>query len=105
MTREIEECWVAQAIERQRRFDRLGEELETGLRSATLSVRSPDDLVEVRVRADGSVDRVTLHGPVDADRGGDLSRAIDVAVGAAAEAARWARRTLYAELLSTRAAG
>lgn len=104
MAREIEEWWVAQAIERHRRLEQLRDQLEIGLRSATLSVHSPDDRVRVRVRADGSVDQVTLPGPVEGHSSRELSGAIDTAISGAADAARWARLVLYRDLLAARAA-
>lgn len=96
MARELDEAWVEEAIARQRGVERLRAEFEAWVGKAEVSVHSPDELVEVRVCADGSIRKVSV-GPLHGRTGGEVSRAVDAAVGAAADAADWARRTLYAE--------
>jgi hypothetical protein len=100
MARELDEAWVEEAIARHRRTERLRAGFEEWVRTAEVSVHSPDQLVEVRVCADGSIRNVSLAGPLRGRTDAEVSRSIEAAVGAAADAADWARRTLYAELLS-----
>jgi hypothetical protein len=96
MARELDEAWVEEAIARHRRTERLQAEFDAWVGTAEVSVQSPDELVEVRVCADGSIRRVSV-GPLQGRTGVEVSRSIDAAIGAAADAADWARRTLYAE--------
>ena len=105
LSREIEEWWVAEAIDHYRQCEQLQTELAARLGSAELLIRSPDESVEVRVRGDGTVQRVTVLGSLEGRSSGELSRAIDGTVNAAADAARWASRTLLAELLASRGPG
>jgi hypothetical protein len=98
MARELDEAWVEEAIARQRTVERLQVEFEAWVGAAEVSVHSPDELVEVRVCADGSIRKVSV-GPLQGRSGVEVSRAVDAAVGAAADAADWARRTLYAEAM------
>jgi hypothetical protein len=96
MAKELDEAWVEEAIARHRGVERLQAAFETWLATAEVSVHSPDELVEVRVCADGSIRSVSV-GPLQGRTGVEVSRSIDAAIGAAADAADWARRTLYAE--------
>jgi hypothetical protein len=96
-SRELDEAWVEQAIAGHRRAERLRAEFAARLGTTEVSVHSPDALVEVRVRADGSVRRVRVVGPLPGRTDVELSRSIEAALGAAGAAAAWARRTLYAE--------
>lgn len=96
MAKELDEAWIEEAIARHRKVERLRAAFDAWVGAAEVSIHSPDDLVEVRVCADGSIRQVSL-GPVEGRTGADLSRSIEAAVGAAADAADWARRTLYAE--------
>lgn len=96
MANELDEAWVEEAIARHRRVERLQAAFEAWVGAAEVSVRTPDELVEVRVCADGSIRKVSV-GPLQGRTGADVSRSIDAAIGAAADAADWARRTLYAE--------
>lgn len=97
MAREIDEAWVEEAITRYRRIEQLQAEFDARLAKTEVTVHSPDRLVEVQVCADGSIRRVTVVGSLDNRTNVELSRSIEAAVSAAAEAAEWARRTLYAE--------
>jgi DNA-binding protein YbaB len=98
MVRELSEAWVEQAIARHRWHERLQAEFDARLSMTEVSVQSPDELVEVRVAADGSVRQVNLVGPLHGRTNVEVSRSIAAALGAAADAADWARRTLYADL-------
>lgn len=98
MSAELDEAFVTDAIAGHRRTERLRAALAAGLGAVEVSVRTPDDLVEVLVGGDGSVRKVNLVGPVR-DRT-ELSRALDTAVSAAPGAADWARRVLCAELVA-----
>lgn len=97
MTEELDEAWVQAAIADYRRNERLQAEFTARVGTAEVSIQSGDELVEVRVRADGSVRTVNVVGSLHGRTDRELSRSINVALGAAADAADWARRTLYAE--------
>jgi DNA-binding protein YbaB len=99
MARELDEAWVEEAIARHRMAERLRDGFEEWVRAAEVSVHSADQLVEVRVCADGSVRKVSVAGPLHGHTDAEVARSVELAVGAAAEAAAWARRTLYAEFL------
>lgn len=94
---ELDEAWVEVAIARHRWYERLLAELHAWVSRTEVSVRSPDQLVEVRVTADGSVRQVNLVGPVQGRTSVEVSRSIQQALSGAAEAAGWARRVMYAE--------
>lgn len=97
MARELDEAWVAEAIAHHRRTERLQAEFAARVGAAEVSVHSPDELIEVLVSADGSVRKVAVVGPLQGRTNVEVTRSIDAALGAAADAAGWARRTLYAE--------
>ncbi len=97
MTREIDEAWVEEAITRYRRIDQLREQFRELVSRTEVTVHSPDKLVEVVVCADGTIRRVTVVGDLHGRTNDEVSRAVEAAVTSAADAARWARRTLYAE--------
>jgi hypothetical protein len=99
MARELDEAWVEEAIARHRSAERLRAGFAEWVRGAEVSVHSADQLVEVRVCADGAIRKVSVVGPLHGHTDAELARSIDTAVGAAADAADWARRTLYAEVL------
>jgi hypothetical protein len=99
MARELDEAWVEEAIARYRRTERLRAGFDEWIGTTEVSIHSPDRLVEVRVGADGAIRKVSVVGPLQGRTDAEVSRSIDAAVGSAAEAADWARRTLYAELL------
>lgn len=95
---ELTEAWVAEAIARHRWRERLRAEFEARVGATEVSVQSPDQLVEVRVGADGSVRQVNLLGPLHGRSTVEVSRSVATTVAAATDAAEWARRTLYAAL-------
>jgi hypothetical protein len=93
MGRELDEAWVGEAIARHRRDERLRAEVAARLALTEVRVRSPDEHVEVVVAADGAVRSVHV-----VESAPDLAGSIAAAVGAAPDAAAWARRRLYAML-------
>lgn len=93
MGRELDEAWVEKAIARHRRDERLRAEVAARLASTEVRVRSPDGLVEAVVRADGAIQNVHITGSPE-----DLAGSIAAAVGAAPDAAAWAKRRLSAML-------
>ena len=98
MAREIDEAWIEEAIGRFRRIESLQAEFEKAVHGVQVTVRSPDDLVEVVVTATGTVRDVTIVGSLQGRTSADVSRSIRSAVAAAADAAEWARRKLHAEM-------
>ncbi|MGC9670303.1 YbaB/EbfC family nucleoid-associated protein [Planosporangium sp. 12N6] len=96
MGREIDETWIDEAVERYQRIEARLAELDRVVKGVEVTVRSPDDLVEVVVTADGTVRDVRIHGGARSNE--ELSRAVREAVTAAADAAGWARRKLHAEM-------
>jgi hypothetical protein len=97
MTREIDEVWIEQAIDRYRRIEQLRADYATALRTTEVTVRSPDGLVEVLVSADGDVKDVRFVS-ADSRSPKELARSTQAAVTAAASAALWARRKLHDEM-------
>ncbi len=97
MAREIDETFIEEAVERYQRVDALLAQFETAIRGVEVTVSSPDGLVEVVVRADGTIRDVTVTGPLTGRSSAQLSRSIRDAVTAAADAASWARTKLHAE--------
>jgi DNA-binding protein YbaB len=91
MAGELDEAWVGEAIERHRRIEAAQAEYDKAVRGLEVTVRSPDDLVEVVVTGTGEIRTVVVVGNAE------LSRSVQSAVTAAADAARWARRKLRAE--------
>lgn len=97
MTREIDEAWVEEAIERYRRIESLQADFERAVNGIEVNVRSPDGLVEVVVTAAGAIVDVRIGPGMSARTNVEVSRSVYAAVTAAADAARWAREKLYAE--------
>ena len=97
MAREIDEAWIEEAVARYRRIEALQAEFDEAVHAVEVTVRSPDNLVEVLVSAAGEIRGVTILGAGHGRTGADLSRSVQVAVTAAADAARWAREKLHAE--------
>ncbi|HEU4422230.1 MAG TPA: YbaB/EbfC family DNA-binding protein [Pilimelia sp.] len=97
MAREIDEAWVEEAVERYRRIESLQADFDKAVRGVEVTVRSADDSVEVVVSAAGDIHQVNLVGPLHGRSGPEVSRSIQQAVAAAADAARWAREKLHAE--------
>jgi DNA-binding protein YbaB len=97
MTREIDEVWIEEAVERYRRIEGMLAEFDKAVKSVEVTVRSPDGLVEVVVTADGTIRDVRISGQLQGRSGAELSRSVNEAVTAAADAATWARQKLHAE--------
>ncbi|MFI6763339.1 YbaB/EbfC family nucleoid-associated protein [Micromonospora sp. NPDC050417] len=97
MSREIDEVWIEEAVERYRRIESLQAEFDQAVRAVEVSVRSPDGLVEVVVTADGTITDVRFLAPVQQRGNADLARSVRAAVTAAADAAGWAREKLHTE--------
>jgi DNA-binding protein YbaB len=98
MAREIDEAWIEEAVERYRRIDALKAEFDKAVMATEVSVRSPDDTVEVVVTAAGDIVDVRIRGALQHRSNADLSRAVHAAVTAAADAARWARHKLHDDM-------
>ena len=97
MGREIDEAWIQDAIERYQRLESRQAEFERAAARVDVTVHSPDGLVDVLVTADGTIREVVIN---DAAQGRDvreLSRSVQAAVAAAADAAGWARTKLHQE--------
>ena len=97
MPREIDDAWIEEAIASYRRIEQRQASFSRALAQLEVSVRSPDDLVEVVVSADGAVRKVVVIGSIEGRTSGELSRAIQHAITAAHDAAAWARRKVYDE--------
>lgn len=100
MPREIDDAWVEEAIAAYRGIEEKQASFARALERLEVSVRSPDDTVEVVVGADGAVRRVAVLGSLSSMNNAELSRAIQQATSAAHEAAQWARRKIYEETFS-----
>jgi DNA-binding protein YbaB len=93
----VDEAWIEQAIERYQRMERLVADFDKALTTVEVTVRSPDGLVEVVVGADGAVRDVAISDDAGDLSLRELSRSVQAAVSAAADAATWARQRLYGE--------
>jgi DNA-binding protein YbaB len=100
MAREIDEAWIEEAIERHRRIDVLRAEFDKVVASTEVTVRSPDETVEVVVTAAGDIVDVRVQGTLQHRSAADLSREMQAAVSSAGDAARWARQKLQDEVFS-----
>lgn len=98
MGREIDEGWIEQAVERYRRIEALQAEFDQAARGLTVTVHSPDGLVELVVTAAGAITDVRIIGTLNGRSSAELSQSVQAAVTAAADAARWAREKLHAEM-------
>lgn len=97
MAREIDEGWIEEAVVRYRRIEALRTQFDQAARDLVVSVRAPDDSVEVLVSAAGEIRGVALLAAAAGRPLPELSRSIHQAVTAAADAARWARQKLHAQ--------
>jgi DNA-binding protein YbaB len=98
VAREIDEGWIEEAIERYQRVERLLADFTKALASVDVTVRSPDGLVEVVVTADGTIRDVVISDAAGGRSTRELSRAVQAAVSAAADAANWARTKLRQDM-------
>jgi len=97
MSREIDESWIEEAIERYQRIEQLRVDFDKALAGVEVTVRSPDGLVEVVVTAEGTIRGVVISDSAQGRSTKDLSSAVQAAVTAAADAAKWARAKLRQE--------
>jgi hypothetical protein len=97
---ELDEAWITEAITSYRQVEWFQHLIDQAFETTEVAVRSPDDLVEVRVGVNGTVHQVTVHGLPSDRSSGELTRAINHALEAAGAGADWARRTLCAHLLA-----
>jgi DNA-binding protein YbaB len=95
---DVDEAWIEEAIERYQRAERLLAEFDQALAKAEVTVRSPDGLVEVVVGANGTIREVVISDSAQGRPARELSRAVQAAVTAAADAAQWARTKLHHEM-------
>lgn len=95
MAREIDEAWIEEAIDRYQQVERQLAEFDKALSNVEVTVRSPDGLVEVVVTADGSIRDVVIGDAAQGRTPRELSRSVQAAVTAAADAAGWARERLH----------
>ena len=93
----MDEAWIEQAIERYQRMERLVADFDKALAKVEVTVAPPDGLVEVVVGADGVIRGVVISEQADGKSPRELSKAVQAAVTAAADAAQWARRKLHSE--------
>jgi DNA-binding protein YbaB len=98
--REIDEAWIEEAIERYQRVEALLGDFERALSRVDVNVRSPDGLVEIVVGADGVIRDVTISEAAQGRDPRELSKAVQAAVTAAADAARWARAKVHQDIFN-----
>jgi DNA-binding protein YbaB len=96
----VDEAWIEEAIERYRRVERLAAEFDQALARVDVTVRSPDGLVEVVVTADGTIRDVVISESATGRSARELSRSVNAAVTAAADAATWARAKLQRDMFA-----
>lgn len=93
----MDEAWIEKAIEGYQRMERLIADFDKALAAVDVTVHSPDGLVTVVVAADGKIKDVVIADDARDRSPRELSRSVHAAVGAAADAAAWARQKLYRE--------
>jgi DNA-binding protein YbaB len=98
--REIDEAWIEEAVERHQRLEALLGDFERALARVDVTVRSPDGLVEIVVAADGVIRDVTISDAAQGRDARELSKVVQAAVTAAADAARWARAKLHQDMFN-----
>lgn len=93
----MDEAWIEKAIEGYQRMERLIADFDKALAAVDVTVHSPDGLVTVVVAADGKIKDVVIADEARDRSPRELSRSVQAAVTAAADAAAWARQKLYRE--------
>ena len=93
----MDEAWIEKAIEGYQRMERLIADFDKALAAVDVTVHSPDGLVTVVVAGDGKIKDVVIADDARDRSPRELSRSVQAAVGAAADAAAWARQKLYRE--------
>jgi hypothetical protein len=101
MAREIDEAWIDEAIDRYRHIEELRADFDKTVAAHTVSVHSPDQSIEVVVTAAGDIVDVRVHGGMQHRQAAEFAREIRSVVTSAAEAARWAREKLHAEVFGS----
>jgi len=96
----VDEAWIEEAIERYQRAERLLADFERSLAKVEVTVHSPDGLVEVVVGGDGAIRDVVISDAAQGRTPRELSRAVQAAVTAAADAAQWARTKLQNDMFT-----
>lgn len=91
----MDEAWIEKAIESYQRMERLVADFDKALAAIDVTVHSPDGLVTVVVGADGAIKDVLIGDDARDRSPRELSRSVQAAVAAAAEAASWARQKLH----------
>nr|WP_308425678.1 YbaB/EbfC family DNA-binding protein [Pilimelia terevasa] len=94
----MDEAWLEEAAARYRRIGQLRARLDRAAHEIEVTVRSPDELVEVRVTAAGAIVDVCLAAGACARPVTELATSIKVAVGSAIDGAQWARRKIERDL-------
>nr|WP_296077133.1 YbaB/EbfC family nucleoid-associated protein [uncultured Actinoplanes sp.] len=97
MSREIDESWIGEAIERYKQFEQLQEEYDQTVASHLVSVHSPDDSIEVIVTAAGEITDIRIRGSLQNRNPAEFARELHEVVTGAADAARGAREKLHGE--------
>lgn len=93
----MDEAWIERAIQSYQRMERLIADFDKALAAVDVTVHSPDGLVTVVVGADGVIKEVTIADDASNRSPRELSRSVQAAVAAAADAAGWARQKLHRE--------
>ena len=96
----MDEAWIEEAVDRYRKVERLVAEFDRALATVDVTVRSPDGLVEVVVTADGRIRDVVISDAAAGRSTRELSKAVQAAVTAAADAAAWARTRLHRDMFA-----
>jgi len=97
MSREIDESWIGEAIERYKQFEELQEEYGKTVASHLVSVHSADESIEVIVTAAGEITDIRIRGSLQNRNPAEFARELQEVVAGAAVAAREAREKLHGE--------
>lgn len=98
MPREIDETFIARAVELYDSIDARQKEFDQAVKKLEVSVRSPDGLVEIVMAGDGTFRNVVISPEAfDEHDPRSLSKAVLAACRAADNATTWASRKLYEE--------
>jgi DNA-binding protein YbaB len=98
VARELDESWIEEAIDRYRRAEQRLADFDKALATIDVTVCSPDGLVEVVVTGDGTIRDVIIADAAQGRSPRELSRSVQAAVAAAADAAAWARSKLHQDM-------
>jgi len=95
---EIDERWLEEAVARYRRIEDLQSEYTVALHQLEVTVRSPDQAVEVRITAAGDIVDVTITATGRSQGYDRLGRSMKDATVAALDGASWARDRLRRDM-------